>query len=173
MIEHFYLFDQKEFERQLQIEGRFIALANPNEVYWAPLDVGVTHEQIAQSLGKDPRLKENNEWFEQFVRFRFDLKIKIVWWTFSPLMSEDPFLNKKKTKEHYSLGFQTLNALKAKYSEISNLQIEIADIEGNLDKYSCVSSFKEVNGKWQLVEMSTREEQRGLTLKEAQLKYNP
>lgn len=171
MKEHFVFFDQKEFESQLEANGKILALANPNEVYWGPGNV--FHEQIARSLGKDPRLDENTEWFEQFARLFFDLENKEVSWTFELVPSENIHQHKRKVRQHYDLGFNALKVIQEKYPSLKDLRLKIDDSEKMLEKFSCVSTFKEIDGKWELVEMSISEQKNGLTLKEAKSKYNP
>lgn len=170
MKEDFVFFDQKEFEHQLEINGKILALANPSEVYWGPENT--FHEQIAYSLGKDPRLDENIEWFEQFVRLFYNLEAKEVEWSFFLVASEDPYQHKRKVKQYYNLGLKTIEALKSKYPQFQNLVLKIHDNEKMLEQYSCVSTFREINGQWKLVEMSLSEERKGLTLEQVQLKYD-
>jgi len=173
MKEQFYNISKEEFNDLLKNKGRFIALASEEEVIWAPLGVGITHEQIAQAFGKDPRLPENCEWFEEHVRLRYDLNERRVWWTFA--LVENPtnfFYNRRAVKKHYRLGFRVLNRLAAKYPELKGLKLELADVGGLYQKYACVSTFKQTNGKWELQEMSIEEEAKGTTLKEAKVKYS-
>lgn len=173
MKEQFVLIKELDFKKILKEQGRFIALANTEEVIWGPLEIGMTHEQLAQLIGKDPRSsKENLEWFENHVRLRYNLAQKLVTWTFAIKTNPESFLeNRRKVRTHYKLGFDTLNNLASLYRELKDLKLELLDIEELYSRYACVSIFKRINGKYKLAEMSISEENKGLTFKKAQLKY--